>query len=113
MSEDTNTNVTASETSANASETAPKRKRVAKTTFSVQDLAKARLRSRGITSNDRVSDECKTVRDILRSNFEFVRKNDASVKKAKDVYNDRKPWPTNMNKHTFDVVVNGKRAKKS
>lgn len=85
--------------------------RVTKDSFSVSDLAKARLRKRGIKSDDRVADECKVVRGILRANFDFVRKNDANVRKAKDAANDRKPWPTNMNKHSFEVAVNGKRAK--
>jgi hypothetical protein len=80
-----------------------------KDSFSVTDLARARLRKRGVKSDDRLSDECKVVRGILRSNFDFVRKNDATVRKAKDAHNDRKPWPTNMGKHTFAVAVEGKR----
>lgn len=80
-----------------------------KSSFSVTDLAAARLRKRGIKSNDRLTDECKVVRGILRANFAFVSKNDANVRKAKQAANDRKPWPTNMNAHTFDVAVNGKR----
>lgn len=81
-----------------------------KDSFSVTDLARARLRKRGVKSDDRLGDECKVVRGILRSNFEFVRKNDATVRKAKDAHNDRKPWPTNMGKHTYAVAVEGKRA---
>jgi hypothetical protein len=88
-----------------------KRPRQSKDSFSVSDLARARLRKRGIKSDDRLSDECKVVRGILRSNFTFVAKNDATVRKAKDAANDRKPWPTNMGKHTFEVAVNGKRTK--
>lgn len=83
---------------------------VAKDSFSVTDLARARLRKRGVKSDDRLADECKVVRGILRSNFTFVAKNDATVRKAKDAANDRKPWPTNMGKHTFAVAVEGKRA---
>lgn len=83
-----------------------------KQSFSVTDLARLRLRARGIKSDARLTDECKVVRGILRSNFDTVRKNDASVKKAKDAANDRKPWPTNMNAHTRDVVVKGKKASK-
>lgn len=83
----------------------------ARTSFSVTDLARARLRKRGVLSDDRLSDECKVVRGILRSNFELVRKGDANVRKAKDTYNDRKPWPTNMGKATFAIAVEGKRAK--
>lgn len=84
--------------------------REAKDSFSVTDLARARLRKRGVKSDDRLADECKVVRGILRSNFTFVAKNDATVRKAKDAPNDRKPWPTNMGKHTFAVAVEGKRA---
>jgi hypothetical protein len=80
-----------------------------KDSFKVSDLARARLRKRGVKSDDRLADECKVVRGILRSNFDFVRKNDSNVRKAKDAHNDRKPWPTNMNKHTFAVAVEGKR----
>lgn len=83
---------------------------VAKDSFSVSDLARARLRKRGVKSDDRLGDECKVVRGILRSNFTFVAKNDATVRKAKDAANDRKPWPTNMGKHTYAVAVEGKRA---
>jgi hypothetical protein len=82
-----------------------------KSTFSVTDLARLRLRARGIKSDARLTDECKVVRGILRSNFTDVRKNDASVRKAKDAANDRRPWPTNMNAHTRDIVL-GKRAGK-
>jgi hypothetical protein len=88
---------------------APRKRKAQKSSFSVTDLAAARLRKRGIKSNDRLSDECKVVRGILRANFAFVSKNDANVRKAKQAANDRKPWPTNMNAHTFDVAVNGKR----
>jgi hypothetical protein len=70
----------------------------------------ARTKKRGVKNIDsKLSDECKVVRGILRSQFGFVTKNDATVKKAKDAHNDRKPWPTNMNRHTFDIVVNGKK----
>jgi hypothetical protein len=86
------------------------RARAAKSGVSVTDLARARLRSRGIKSDERLSDECKVVRGILRSNFATVRKNDASVRKAKDAANDRRPWPTTMNARTFDVVVKPKRS---
>lgn len=103
-------NANASETSAKASKRT-RTPRPAKDSFSVQDLAKARLRKRGIKSDERLSDECKVVRGILRANFPFVAKNDANVRKAKDAANDRKPWPTNMGKHSFEVAVNGKRAK--
>src|SRR3954471_5379058 len=95
---------------------APKAKRTRKASapkdsFSVTDLARARLRKRGVKSDERLADECKVVRGILRSNFEFVRKNDATVRKAKQAHNDRNSWPTNMGKHTFEVAVNGKRPK--
>lgn len=99
---------------ANAPEQAQKpvkKARAPKDSFSVQDFARARLRKRGVKSDDRLSDECKVVRGILRSHFDFVRKNDATVRKAKDAYNDRKPWPRDMNKHTFEVAVNGKKPK--
>lgn len=86
----------------------PARKRTAKSAFSVSDLARARLRKRGIKSDARLTDECKVVRGILRANFDTLRKSDASIKRAKDARNDRKPWPSTMNKTTFDVVVNGK-----
>lgn len=82
----------------------------AKDSFSVSDLARARLRKRGVKTDDRLADECKVVRGILRSNFTFVSKNDATVRKAKDAANDRKPWPTNMGKHTYAVAVEGRRA---
>lgn len=81
------------------------RAKAAKSGVSVTDIARARLRSRGIKSDERLSDECKVVRGILRSNFADVRKNDASVRKAKEAANDRRPWPTTMNARTFDVVV--------
>lgn len=84
------------------------RARAAKSGVSVTDLARARLRARGIKSDERLSDECKVVRGILRSNFATVRKNDASVRKAKEAANDRRPWPTTMNARTFDVVVKPK-----
>jgi hypothetical protein len=99
-------------TNVQESSDAPRTKpaRTKKATFSIQDLAAARLRKRGVKNIDsKLSDECKVVRGILRSQFGFVTKNDATVKKAKDAYNDRKPWPTNMNRHTFDIVVNGKK----
>ncbi len=80
-------------------------------TYSVTDLSRARLRKRGVKSDATLSNENKVTRGILRANFALVRKNDASVRKAKDSANDRKPWPTTMNAHTFDVAVNGKRAK--
>jgi hypothetical protein len=93
----------------------PKRKRTnatnplaGKSAFSVTDLARARLRKRGVRSDETLSDEKKVVRGILRRNFTAVRKSDAAVRKAKDAANDRKPWPTNMNKSTADLVVNGK-----
>jgi hypothetical protein len=102
--------VTGSSPDTNAKPQKP-RKRAQKDTFSVSDLARARLRKRGIKSDERLSDECKVVRGILRANFALVSKNDATVRKAKDAANDRKPWPRDMGKHTFDVAVNGKRAK--
>jgi hypothetical protein len=82
-----------------------------KSAFSVTDLARARLRKRGVRSDETLSDEKKVVRGILRRNFTNVRKSDAAVSKAKEAANDRKPWPTNMNKSTADLVVNGKNAK--
>jgi hypothetical protein len=82
-----------------------------KSAFSVTDLARARLRKRGVRSDETLSDEKKVVRGILRRNFPNVRKNDAAVRKAKQEANDRKPWPTNMNKSTAELVVNGKNAK--
>ena len=116
MSESTN-DVTTNATDTNASD-APKSTskktrapRTQKTSFAVSDLARARLRARGIKSDDKLTDECKVVRGILRANFEFVAKNDAKVRKAKDAANDRKPWPRDMGKHTYEVAVNGKRAK--
>jgi hypothetical protein len=88
----------------------PARKRAAKRdSYSVTDLARARLRKRGIKTDDRLTDECKVVRGILRSNFAALSKADANVRKAKDAANDRKPWPTNMGKTAFDIAVNGKR----
>lgn len=87
-----------------------KRTRAAKS-YSVTDLARARLRKRGIKSDAQLANECKVVRGILRANFDLVRKNDAKVKRAKDAANDRKPWPTDMGAHTFEVAVNSKRAK--
>lgn len=104
------------DTTANADTPTPKpaRKRAPKPkrdSFAVEDLARARLRKRGIKSDERLTDECKVVRGILRANFAFVAKNDASVRKAKDAANDRKPWPKNMNAHTFDVAVNGRKPK--
>ena len=98
-------NANADKTNANGASRAKK----GKTTFSVTDLARLRLRARGIKSDARLSDECKVVRGILRSNFADVRKNDASVRKAKQAHNDRKPWPTNMNARTRDLVVKGRK----
>ena len=91
----------------------PARKRApsARKTYSVTDLSRARLRKRGVKSDATLANENKVTRGILRANFTFVRKNDAKVKRAKDAANDRKPWPTDMGAHTFEVVVNGKRAK--
>jgi len=109
MSDSTN----AAETTANVQTSdKPKRTRTRKETFSVSDLARARLKARGLSATaieSKVTDECKVVRGILRSQFGFVAKNDKSVSNAKDYANDRKPWPTSMNKHTFEVVVKGKR----
>lgn len=105
MSEQTNTPTTTTTTDAPAT----RKPRKSRDSFSVTDLARARLRSRGIKSDERITSEAKVVRGILRANFTLVRKNDASVRKAKDAPNDRKPWPTNMNAHTFAVVVKGKR----
>lgn len=88
----------------------PARKpRAKRDSFSVTDLARERLRARGIKTDARISDECKVVRGILRSNFDIVRKQDAAVRKAKDTRNDRKPWPTNMNARTRDIVVKGRK----
>lgn len=87
----------------------PKPKSAGKSAFSVTDLARARLRARGIKSDARLTDECKVVRGILRANFDTLRKSDAAIKRAKDTRNDRKPWPTAMNKTTFNVVVKGKK----
>jgi hypothetical protein len=100
--------ITSDKPKANAPKKARKPK--ADTTYSVQSLARARLRKRGVKSDERLSDECKVVRGILRSNFADVRKNDASVRKAKDAHNDRKPWPTNMNARTYALVVEGKKS---
>lgn len=86
-----------------------KRSRAKRDSFSVTDLARARLRARGIKSDDRLTSECKVVRGILRANFADVRKNDAAVRKAKDAPNDRRPWPNNMNRATYERVVKGKR----
>ncbi len=97
-------------TNASGTSVASIRARAAKSGVSVTDLARARLRARGIKSDERLSDECKVVRGILRSNFADVRKNDASVRKAKEAANDRRPWPTTMNARTFDVVVKPKRS---
>jgi hypothetical protein len=115
MSDQPAVNAPADDTSANATTASkPKAKRTRKpkadTTYSVQSLARARLRKRGVKSDERLSDECKVVRGILRSNFADVRKNDASVRKAKDAHNDRKPWPTNMNARTYALVVEGKKS---
>jgi hypothetical protein len=104
------TNATGTSDKPNATPQKP-RKRAQKDTFSVTDLARARLRKRGVKSDERLTDECKVVRGILRANFVLVQKGDATVRKAKDAANDRKPWPRDMNRHTFDVAVNGKRAK--
>lgn len=116
MSDQPAVNAPADDTSASAT-TASKPKRASKprkpkadTSYSVQSLARARLRKRGVKSDERLSDECKVVRGILRSNFADVRKNDAAVRKAKDAHNDRKPWPTNMNARTYALVVEGKKA---
>ena len=109
-----NTNATDTSAPSDTPAKAPKAKRAPRTqkdSFSVSDLARARLRKRGVKSDERLSDECKVVRGILRANFDFVAKNDAKVRKAKDASNDRKPWPRDMGKHTFAVAVEGKRAK--
>jgi hypothetical protein len=109
-----NANATAaSDTTANAPKKARKQSQKAnplsgKSAFSVTDLARARLRKRGVRSDELLSDEKKVVRGILRRNFPAVRKQDAAVRKAKQEANDRKPWPTNMNRTTADLVVNGK-----
>lgn len=114
MSDQTDATITTTDgAQVTSDESKPKRTRKAsapKDSFSVPDLARARLRKRGVKSDDRLADECKVVRGILRSNFTFVSKNDATVRKAKDAANDRKPWPTNMGKHTYAVAVEGKRA---
>lgn len=95
----------------NAPPKATKAPKASKSAFSVTDLARARLRKRGIKSDARLTDEAKVVRGILRANFDTIRKTDAAVRKAKDTRNDRKPWPTTMNKSTHDLVVNGKGGK--
>jgi len=87
----------------------PKRTRERKQSYSVTDMARARLRKRGIKSDERLTDECKVVRGILRANFDVIRKNDANVRKAKDARNDRKPWPTNMNASTAALVIDGRK----
>lgn len=104
----TNAGEQPSDTSARKTTTARKT-RTRKQAFSVTDLARARLRARGIKSDERLTSEAKVVRGILRANFALVRKQDAAVRKAKDEPNDRRPWPTNMNRHTYGVVVENKR----
>jgi hypothetical protein len=114
MSDQTNvTDTTNATNDATPTERKARKPRVAKDSFKVQDLARARLRARGIKSDEKLADECKVVRGILRANFAFVAKNDAAVRKAKDAANDRKPWPTNMNRHTYAVAVEAKRAKQA
>lgn len=93
----------------NAPAEKPRKRTQKRDAFSVTDLARARLRKRGIKSDERLSDECKVVRGMLRREFAYVAKNDATVRKAKDAPNDRKPWPTNMNATTANLIVNGKR----
>lgn len=89
----------------------PRKQRTRKESFSVTDMARARLRKRGIKSDERLTDEAKVVRGILRANYSAIVKTDASVRKAKDAPNDRKPWPTNMNASTYALVVEGKQRK--
>jgi hypothetical protein len=83
----------------------PRKRAQKRDSFSVTDMARARLRKRGVKSDERLTDECKVVRGILRANFDVVRKSDANVRKAKDARNDRKPWPTNMNATTAALVA--------
>lgn len=91
-----------------------KPKRSKAQTFTVQSIARARLRKRGIKNDDRLGDECKVVRGMLRrgSNWEALRK---AAPKAygprgsiKTAANDRRPWgpiPTNVAR----AVIDGKR----
>jgi hypothetical protein len=83
----------------------------ARTSFSVTDLARARLRKRGVLSDERLSDECKVVRGLLRGQFYDLRKVDANVRKAKTAHNDRRPWPNNMGQSAFKVAVLGEKVK--
>lgn len=103
------------QTTPNAQPTTPTapRKRTRKESFSVTDIARARLRKRGVKSDERLTDECKVVRGILRANFDTLRKSDASIRKAKDARNDRKPWPTTMNASTAALVIDGRKPKGS
>jgi hypothetical protein len=87
----------------------PRKRAQKRDSFSVTDMARARLRKRGVKSDERLTDECKVVRGILRANFDVVRKSDANVRKAKDARNDRKPWPTNMNATTAALVIEGRK----
>ena len=98
-------------TTTNATDTpeTPKKAPKGKSAFNVTDMARARLRKRGVKSDARLSDECKVVRGILRANFDTIRKNDAAVRKAKTARNDGNRWPNAMNKSTFDLAVNGKK----
>lgn len=90
----------------------PKPKRTRKQTFSVKDMATARLKRRGkATSAEAIAKESKSVRGALRIAHGDLKRTDASIRKNKPVANDNTPWPTDMNATTFDRIVNGAKAK--
>ena len=86
---------------ATASDETPttKPKRTSEKAYTVTSLARARLRARGIRSDERLMAECKVVRGQLRSTYWS-----ALVKAAPKSYgprgsiksepNDRRPWAT-------------------
>lgn len=67
-----------------------------KESFTVEAIAVARLRARGIKSNDRKADEMKVVRGMLRRKFADLEKaapaSYGRKGKVKVASNDRRPW---------------------
>jgi hypothetical protein len=66
-------------------------------TFTVESIAKARLKKRGVSTSDaRVADEKKVVRGMLRRSFDDLTKAAPASYgprgKVKTHHNDRRPW---------------------
>jgi hypothetical protein len=94
-----------------SSDAKPKRK--VRESYDVTGLARARLRARGIRSDERLTAECKVVRGQLRSTYwsalvKAAPKSYGPRGKVKTVPNDRRPWGP-IPKSVADVLIKNAR----